>query len=122
MKNCPKCSAKKAAAKTSAPVKPRVETVGRTVAYQKDNIVSREIIRQKNGTVTVFAFDQGQSLSEHTAPFDALVQVIEGEVEIKIDGKPLRLKAGQMLLMPEDHPHALKALTKFKMMLTMIRS
>ncbi len=122
MKGCPKCAAKKASAARLAPAKPLIESIAKTVAYQKDNIVSREIIRQKNGTVTVFAFDKGQGLSEHTAPFDALVQVLEGEVEIMIDGKPHRLKAGQMIVMPEDRPHALKALTKFKMMLTMIRS
>lgn len=121
MQGCPKCAAKKAAAAALAPAQPLVETIAKTVAYQKDNIVSREIIHQKNGTVTVFAFDAGQGLSEHTAPFDALVQVLEGAVEIRIDGKPRRLKAGQMIVMPEDHPHALKALTKFKMMLTMIR-
>jgi quercetin dioxygenase-like cupin family protein len=122
MKGCPKCAARKSAAKADAAVNQLVETAARTVAYQKDNIVSREIIRQKNGTVTVFAFDKGQGLSEHTAPFDALVQVLEGEVEIRIDGKPHRLKTGQMVVMPEDHPHSLTALTKFKMMLTMIRS
>jgi quercetin dioxygenase-like cupin family protein len=122
MKNCPKCATKKAAATNLAPAKPLIEIISKTVAYQKDNIVSREIIRQRNGTVTVFAFDQGQGLSEHTAPFDALVQVLEGAVEIRIDGKPFRLKAGQMMVMPERHPHALKALTKFKMMLTMIKS
>ena len=121
MKGCPKCAAKKAVAKSSTAAKPQIETIGKTVAYQKDTVVSREIIRQKNGTVTVFAFDQGQGLSEHTAPFDALVQVLEGTVEIRIDGKPHKLKAGQMIVMPEDHPHALKALTRFKMMLTMIR-
>ena len=121
MKNCPKCATKKASAKGPAAVKPLIETIATTVAYQKDNIVSREIIRQKNGTVTIFAFDAGQGLSEHTAPYDALVQVLEGSVEIKIDGKPFRLKAGQMIVMPEDHPHALIALTKFKMMLTMIK-
>jgi quercetin dioxygenase-like cupin family protein len=122
MKGCPKSAAKKAATKSIAAVKPLIETINKTVAYQKDNIVSREIIHQKNGTVTVFAFDQGQGLSEHTAPFDALVQVLEGEVEIRIDGKPHKLKAGQMIVMPEDHPHALKALSKFKMMLVMIKS
>ncbi|HTY09089.1 MAG TPA: cupin domain-containing protein [Candidatus Edwardsbacteria bacterium] len=122
MKGCPKCAAKKAVAKSHAAVNPLIETINKTVAYQKDNVVSREIVRQKNGTVTVFAFDHGQGLSEHTAPFDALVQVLEGAVEIRIDGKPYRLRAGQMMVMPEDHPHALKALTKFKMMLTMIRS
>ncbi len=121
MKNCPKCAAKKAAATNLAPAKPLIETISKTVAYQKDNIVSREIIRQKNGTVTVFAFDQGQGLSEHTAPFDALVQVLEGAVEIRIDGKPHKLKAGQMIVMPGDHPHALQALTRFKMLLVMIK-
>jgi quercetin dioxygenase-like cupin family protein len=121
MKDCPKCATKKAAAAKLAPAKPLVETIAKTVAYQRDNIVSREIVRQKNGTVTVFAFAAGQGLSEHTAPFDALVQVLEGSVEVRIGGRPYRLKAGQMIVMPEDRPHALKALTKFKMMLTMIR-
>ncbi len=122
MKGCPTCAAKKAAAKSLPAVRPLIETIGKTVAYQKDTVVSREIIRRKNGTVTAFAFDKGQGLSEHTAPFDALVQVLEGEVEIRIDGKPHRLKAGQMIVMPEGRPHALKALTRFKMMLTMIKS
>lgn len=122
MQGCHKCAAMKAAAKTPAPAKPLVETVAGTVAYQKDNIVSREIIRRKNGTVTVFAFDKGQGLSEHTAPFDALLQVLEGSVEIRIDGKPCRLSAGQMVVMPEDRPHSLKALTRFKMILTMVRN
>jgi quercetin dioxygenase-like cupin family protein len=122
MQGCPKCAAKKAAARSLPAAMPLIETIGKTVAYQQDNIVSREIIRQKNGTVTIFAFDQGQGLSEHTAPFDALVQVLDGAVEIRIDGKPYRLKAGQMIVMPEDHPHALKALTRFKMMLVMIKS
>lgn len=121
MKGCPKCAARKEAARKPAPVKPAVETIAATVAYQKDNIVSREIIRQRNGTVTVFAFDQGQGLSEHTAPFDALAQVLEGSVEIRIDGRPHRLKAGQMIVMPEGRPHALTALTRFKMMLIMIK-
>ncbi len=124
MKGCPKCAAKKAAAANGPArlaAKPLVETIAKTVAYQKDNIVSRELVRQKNGTVTVFAFDQGQGLSEHTAPFDALVQVLEGKVEIKIDLRPYRLKAGQMILMPAGRPHSLLALSRFKMMLTMIK-
>lgn len=121
MKGCPKCAAKKAEVRSSVKVKPLIETIGKTVAYQKDNVVSREIIRRKNGTVTVFAFDAGQGLSEHTAPFDALVQVLEGSVEIRIGGRPYLLKAGQMIVMPEDRPHSLKALTRFKMMLTMIK-
>ncbi len=89
--------------------------------YQPDSIVSRTIIDKTTGTVTFFAFDKGQALSEHTTPFDALVYVIDGEVEIVIAGKALRLEAGQMVIMPADQPHAVKALERFKMTLTMIR-
>jgi quercetin dioxygenase-like cupin family protein len=92
------------------------------VAYQKDAIVSKTIIDKKTGTVTLFSFDKGQGLSEHTAPFDALVQVLNGEVEIKISGKQFHLKQGEMIIMPANEPHALKALEQFKMLLTMIRS
>ncbi len=89
--------------------------------YQKGSVVSRTIIDKKTGTVTLFSFDEGQGLSEHTAPFDALVYVLDGEAEISISGKPLRLKAGEMTIMPADRPHALKAVKKFKMLLVMIR-
>ena len=89
--------------------------------YQEDSVVSRTIIEKETGTVTLFAFGKGQGLSEHTAPFDALVHVLDGEVEIVISGKPFHLKAGEMIIMPADEPHALKAVTKFKMLLTMIR-
>ena len=92
------------------------------VAYQDGAVVSREVIRQRTGTVTVFAFDAGQQLSEHTAPFDALVHIIDGEAEITISGKPIRAKAGELVLMPANQPHALKAITRFKMVLTMIRA
>ncbi len=92
------------------------------VQYQDGAVVSREIVRKPTGNVTLFAFDDGQGLSEHTAPFDALVQVVEGEVEILIAGQPHRLQGGDMILMPVGQPHALKALTRFKMILTMIRS
>ncbi len=92
------------------------------VSYQDGAIVSREIIKKPTGSVTIFAFAEGQGLSEHTAPFDALVQVVEGETEIVISGHPHRLKGGEMILMPAGQPHALKALTQFKMILTMIRS
>ena len=92
------------------------------VSYQEGSIVSREILKKPTGTVTVFAFDEGQGLSEHTAPFDALVQVLEGEVEISIAGKLHRVQAGEMILMPAHQPHALKALQRYKMILTMIRS
>ncbi|MGA2504474.1 MAG: cupin domain-containing protein [Anaerolineales bacterium] len=89
--------------------------------YQVGAIVSRQITKAEGGNVTLFAFDEGQELSEHTTPFDALVQVLDGEVEIKISGNPYLLKAGQSILMPANHPHALKAIKKFKMLLTMIK-
>ena len=92
------------------------------VNYQDGAIVSREIVKKPTGSVTVFAFDMGQGLSEHTVPFDALVQVLEGEVEITISGKPYRLQGGELILMPANQPHALKAVKRFKMLLTMIRS
>jgi len=92
------------------------------VNYQDGSIVSRELVKKPTGTVTAFAFDEGQGLSEHTAPFDALVQVLEGEVEIMISGKPHHLTGGELILMPAHQPHALKAFTRFKMLLTMIRS
>ena len=92
------------------------------IDYQEGSVVSREIISRDAGTVTLFAFDEGQGLSEHTAPFDAMVQLLDGEAEITIAGKPLQVREGEILIMPADKPHALKALTKFKMVLTMIRS
>ncbi|MFA4910692.1 MAG: cupin domain-containing protein [Desulfobacteria bacterium] len=90
--------------------------------YQEGSVVSRTIIDKKTGTVTFFAFDEGQGLSEHTAPFDALVYLLDGEAEIVISGKPLRLKEGEMVIMPANQSHALRAVRKFKMILTMIRS
>ena len=92
------------------------------VGYQVGSVVSRVILKGATGNVTVFAFDAGEGLSEHTAPFDALVQVFEGEAEITIGGQALTAKAGEVVLMPANVPHALKAGTAFKMMLTMIRS
>ena len=92
------------------------------IDYQEGSVVSREIISKKTGTVTLFAFDKGQGLSEHTAPFDALVLCVDGEVEVTISGNPIRLKEGEMVIMPADQPHALKALQKFKMLLVMIRT
>jgi quercetin dioxygenase-like cupin family protein len=92
------------------------------VAYQTDAVVSRTLVSAHGGTVTAFAFDEGQGLSEHTAPFDAMVLVAEGEVDIKISGASFRLKEGDTIIMPANKPHALKAVTKFKMLLTMIRS
>jgi quercetin dioxygenase-like cupin family protein len=92
------------------------------VTYQQGAVVSRTLVKQSTGTVTVFAFDEGQGLSEHTAPFDALVHVLEGSAEIVIGGKTNQLSAGEMIVMPANQPHALTARTPFKMLLTMIRS
>ena len=99
-----------------------VSTLKDLVAYQGGAVVSREIIKKQTGTVTIFAFDQGQGLSEHTAPFDALVYIADGQAEIIIAGEPHRLKEGEMIIMPGGKPHALKAIEKFKMLLVMIRS
>lgn len=90
-------------------------------AYQEGSVVSRQITKQEAGNVTLFAFDEGQELSEHTAPYDALVHVLDGEVEVRISGKLFQLKTGDAILMPANEPHALLAVTKFKMLLTMIR-
>ena len=92
------------------------------VDYQTGAVVSRQITKAEAGNVTLFAFDLGQELSEHTAPYDALVHVLNGEAEIRISGKPFMLKAGDAIIMPANDPHALKAITKFKMLLTMIRA
>jgi quercetin dioxygenase-like cupin family protein len=92
------------------------------VSYQEGSIVSRTIVEKKTGTVTLFAFDGGQGLSEHTAPFDALVWILDGEATVTISGKTHRLKEGEAILMPANQPHALEGPGKFKMMLTMIRS
>jgi quercetin dioxygenase-like cupin family protein len=100
----------------------QVAKLAELVDYQDGSVVSREIISKKTGTVTLFAFDRGQGLSEHTVPFDALVHVFDGEAEIIISGRPLRVKQGDMVIMPANQPHALKAIQKFKMMLTMIRA
>ncbi|MDO8670039.1 MAG: cupin domain-containing protein [Dehalococcoidia bacterium] len=101
---------------------PQVLDTAGLVAYQTGSIVSKTVVEAKTGTVTLFAFDEGQGLSEHTAPFDALVQVVDGEAEVTIAGQPLKVRAGEMVLMPANKPHALKALKRFKMVLTMIRS
>lgn len=92
------------------------------VDYQSGAVVSREVIKKETGRVSVFAFDEGEGLSEHTAPFDAMVYLLDGEAEIIISGESFHLKKGEMIIMPAHEPHALKAVKKFKMMLTMIRS
>ncbi len=92
------------------------------VEYQEGAIVSKEILKKEAGTVTLFAFEQGQGLSEHTAPFDAMVSILDGTAEVTISGQPYRVQEGEMLIMPADKPHALKANQRFKMMLVMVRS
>ncbi len=91
------------------------------VSYQNDAIVSKTILNQDSGSVTLFAFDAGQSLSEHTAPYDALVQVLDGRADITIGGEAVSVSAGEMVVMPADIPHALAAPVPFKMMLTMLK-
>lgn len=101
--------------------KSQVLHIADLASYQDGSVVSRQITKEEAGNVTLFAFDEGQELSEHTAPFDALVQVLDGEVEVRISGQPFHLKRDDAIIMPANEPHALKALTKFKMLLTMIR-
>jgi len=92
-----------------------------SIAYQTDAVVSRTLIKSDAGTVTVFAFDKGQELSEHTTPFDALVHVLDGEAEIRINQDVHSVKTGELLIMPANEPHALRAVQPFKMLLTMIK-
>ena len=92
------------------------------IQYSKDSVVSKTLIDKKVGTVTLFAFDRGQKLSEHTTPYDALVQILEGDAELVIGGETINATAGQIVVMPADVPHAVNANEQFKMILTMIRS
>jgi quercetin dioxygenase-like cupin family protein len=101
---------------------PQIMSLAERIEYQKDSIVSGEVIKKKTGTVTLFAFDQGQGLSEHTTRFDALVYIVDGEAEITISGKPYRLTTGEMIIMPADEPHSVSAVKRFKMLLVMIKS
>jgi quercetin dioxygenase-like cupin family protein len=91
------------------------------VAYQRGSVVSRTLVKKHGGTLTVFAFDEGQALSEHTAPFDAIVEVLDGEVELVIGGRRVAARAGQTVLMPGNVPHAVNATSRFKMLLIMVR-
>jgi len=102
--------------------KSKIQNLIDLAGYQEGSIVSKTLIDKKVGTVTFFAFDKGQGLSEHTAPYDALVNVIDGEVEITISGKSFKLKKDDMIIMPANEPHAVKATKKFKMLLIMIKS
>ncbi len=92
------------------------------VGYQEGSVVSRQITKAEAGNVTLFAFDAGQELSEHTAPYDALAHILEGEAEVRISGQPFAVKMGQAIILPANQPHALKATLRFKMLLTMIRA
>jgi quercetin dioxygenase-like cupin family protein len=103
-------------------LKARVLKAENLIEYQEGAVVSKEILRKSTGNITMFAFDKGEGLSEHTAPFDAIVQVIDGKAEITISGKKNILEKGNMIIMPANEPHSLLAIEKFKMILTMIRS
>ncbi len=99
----------------------QVKNLSDLVKYQENAVVSSEILKKDAGTVTVFAFDKDQGLSEHTAPFDALVNIIDGRAEVSISGKLFTVREGEMIVMPANKPHSLKAMEKFKMLLVMIK-
>src|ERR1700682_1533593 len=117
----PKMSSQQTRGKREMPTAEVVRLID-LVNYQEGSVVSRTLVNLATGTVTLFAFDEGQGLSEHTAAFDAVAHLLEGAAEITVSGKPLRTTAGEAILMPANQPHSLKALTRFKMLLTMIRS
>ncbi len=106
----------------STPEKSKVLNLNEMIAYQEGAVVSRQITKADAGNVTLFAFDKDQGLSEHTAPFDALAHILDGEAQVIISGKPFDLKTGDAIIMPANEPHALKAAQRFKMLLTMIRA
>jgi len=114
MSDTPESTRNQLAARTINPVD--------LVTYQEGSVVSRALLSKAAGTLTLFAFDAGQGLSEHTAPFEALVQILEGEADITISGQPLRAAVGEMVILPANEPHALYAPVRFKMLLTMIRA
>ena len=103
------------------PVSAKPVRLADLIDYQEGSVVSRTMVDKEAGTITLFAFDEGQGLSEHTVPFDALVYGLDGEVEVTISGKAVQLKKGEMVILPANKPHALKATKRFKMLLTMIR-
>lgn len=97
------------------------ETLKDAVSYQNGSIVSRQIVKKPNGNITLFAFDKDESLTEHTSPYEAVAYMVDGEIEIKIGGNPYNVKAGEIIIMPPDVPHGLKAKVQSKMLLTMIK-
>ena len=108
--------------KNSKSLEAQANNLPSLINYQEGSVVSRTIIDKKAGTVTLFAFDEKQGLSEHTAPFDAMVYIVDGEAEVTIAGKPVRVKQGEMTIMPANKPHALLAVKKFKMLLVMVKA
>ncbi len=102
--------------------KSQILKLAELVAYQEGSVVSRQITKSDAGNVTLFAFDAGQELSEHTAPFDALVHILDGEAEVRISGVSYALTTGEAIVMPANEPHALRATKRFKMVLTMVRA
>ncbi len=119
MKGCPKCAAGKA---VQGALLAKPASLKKMIGYQKDSVVSQALVAKRSGTVTLFAFDAGQGLSPHSAPYDALVQIVEGRAEITIGAKKHLLSSGELILMPAGVPHAVKAAKRFKMLLTMIKS
>jgi quercetin dioxygenase-like cupin family protein len=109
-------------ARTEDGIKGIALALGDMVDYQDGSVVSRTLIDKPTGTVTLFSFDEGQGLSEHTTPFDAMVNVLDGEAEVTIAGEPHTVGAGEMIIMPADRPHALRANQRFKMLLVLVRS
>jgi len=108
--------------KDSSKLEGKASNLSALIDYQEGSVVSRTMIDKKTGTVTLFAFDENQGLSEHTAPYDAMVYILDGEADVTISGKTLKLKQGEITIIPANEPHALIAETKFKMLLTMIKS
>ncbi len=102
--------------------KAEILNIGDLAGYQENAVVSSQILRAETGNVTLFAFDKGQELSEHSTPFDALVQILDGKAEVIISGKSFAMEAGQSIILPADDPHAVVATEQFKMLLTMIRA
>jgi len=100
---------------------PEVQNLSAMIGYQEGSVVSRTLIKKKSGTLTLFAFDEGEGLSEHTSPYEALVQIVDGEANVTISGKEYHLKSGEVIFLPAGEPHGLKAPKQFKMLLTMIR-
>jgi quercetin dioxygenase-like cupin family protein len=106
----------------SIDLRANVQNLKNLIAYQDRSVVSRSLLKKESGNITLFAFDKGEGLSEHTSPYDAMVYLCDGEAEIRISGNIFSLKEGEMIIMPSNEPHALKAATKFKMMLIMLKS